>query len=165
MKLNEFKERAPRGTYFGVHPTKETIAAMREFMGDNKIPNPIDHDKMHCTIVFSRAFCGERALGDLDPHWKGEFDKYDLFDPSSEEDDNKCLVMAFVCPEMLDRHKHLKSKGATHDFPTLSPHMTLSYDVGPEYDHLVLPDYDGPIHFHHEYSEPLNLKWVKTKTK
>ena len=158
MKLIDVK---PRGTYFGLHPTPETKAAMREFLHDYEIPNPLDMEKMHCTVIFSRAFCGEQALGDLDPHWQGNFDKYDLFDsaPKENQDQTKCLVLKFVCPELID---HLKSKGATHDFPELTPHMTLSYNVGLDYDHSDLPEYDGPIHFHHEYSEPLNLNWVNT---
>lgn len=163
MKLTDFKLRAPRGTYYGVRPTPETVTAMQQFMGDHKIPNRIEPEKMHCTIVFSRVFCNEQALGFLDPHWKGKFEKYDLFNPAQDQTDEKCLVLGFICPEMIDRHNHLKTKGATHDFPNLSPHMTLSYKVDPDYDHLSLPKYDGPIHFHHEYSEPLNLNYVKTK--
>ncbi len=61
MKLIEIA--APRGSYFGLKPTKETIAAMKEFMGDHRIPNPLEDDKIHATVVYSRAFCGARPLG------------------------------------------------------------------------------------------------------
>ncbi len=162
MKLIEIA--APRGSYFGAKPTKETTAAMREFMGDHHIPNPLEDDKLHATVVYSRAFCGARPLGKLNPKWKGKFTEFDMFPTSpriNEAKSSKCLVMKFECPEMFERHHYLrKHHGATHDFPDFKPHMTLSYDVG-DFDHLNLPHYDGPHEFEEEYSEPLDLSWVK----
>lgn len=163
MKLIEIA--APRGSYFGVKPTKETIAAMKEFMGDHRVPNPLDDDKLHATVVYSRAFCGAQPLGKLNPKWKGKFRAFDLFPTSAKvnesEKPNSCLVLKFDCPEIHDRHHFLrKHHGATHDFPTFDPHMTLSYDVG-DFDHHNLPEYDGPHEFEEEYSEPLDLNWVK----
>jgi hypothetical protein len=168
MKLIEIREMAPRGTYFGVKPTKETIRAMREFMGDHRIPNPVEDNDLHATVVYSRAFVGARPLGKLDPTWKAKFHEYDIFPTSSpiEEaegaEQGRCLVMKFHCPEIHDRHHFLrKQHGATHDFPTFDPHMTMSYNAG-DFDHNNLPAYDGPHEFAEEYSEPLNPNgWVK----
>jgi hypothetical protein len=164
MKLIEIA--SPRGTYFGLKPTKETVAAMREFMGDHRIPNPLEDHKLHATVVYSRAFVGARPLGELDPTWKGKFTDYDIFQTSPKVEEStgesrRCLVMKFDCPEIHERHHYLrKHHGATHDFPNFDPHMTMSYDVG-EFDHQNLPEYDGPHEFHEEYSEPLDLNWVK----
>lgn len=158
MKLIEVA--APRGTYYGLKPTPQTVKAMREFMGDHRVPNPVADADLHTTVIYSRAFCGAPALGKLDPTWKGKFHKYDIFDESSQVDEserepNRCLVMRFHCPEVMDRHSYLKKHhGATHDFPTLNPHVTMSYDVG-DFDHENLPAYDGAHEFDTEYSEPL----------
>src|SRR5271157_1263714 len=169
MKLIEVATayKTPRGTYFGVKPTKETVAAMREFMGDHHIPNPVEDDKLHATVVFSRAFCNARPLGKLDPKWKGEFSSFDIFPtggPKIEESDRpstNCLVMRFECPELHERHHFLrKHHGATHDFPEYKPHMSMSYNIE-DFDHTNLPDYDGPHEFEEEYSEPLDLNWIK----
>ncbi|MDE1829270.1 MAG: hypothetical protein KGI25_02995 [Thaumarchaeota archaeon] len=165
MKLTEFKVRAPRGTYYGARPTKQTCESLLDFISDNQIPNPLEEKLLHCTVIYSRVFCGERALGDLDPHWKGEFDAYNVWptSPKQDQEPTHCLTLGFICPEMHQRHRDLRAAGATHDFPDFNPHITLSYDVGNEFEYLLLPHYSGPLHFHHEYSEPLNLEFVKTK--
>jgi len=167
MKLIEIV--APRGSYMGLRPTPETIKAMREFMGDHRIPNPLADHKLHATVIYSRAFCGAKPLGKLDPTWKGKFTDYDIFksSPKLEEGEGEdgvtnCLVMKFDCPELTDRHHYLsKHHGATHDFPNFDPHMTMSYDVG-DFDHKNLPDYDGPHEFHEEYGEPLRFDFATT---
>lgn len=165
MKLTEFKERAPRGTYYGARPTKDTCEAILDFMSDHKIPNPITEDLIHCTVCYSRVWCGEQALGPLDPHWAGKFNGYNVWPtaPDPDQDPTSVLTIGFHCPEMHDRHHHLRRNGATHDFPDFQPHLTLSYDVGKDYEKGELAPYGGPILFHHEYSEPLNTKFVKTK--
>lgn len=165
MKLTDFKIRAPRGTYYGARPTKDTSESILDFMSDNKIPNPIAKDLLHCTVIYSRVWCGANTLGDLDPHWEGHFEAYNVWptSPKPEQEPTSCLTLGFVCPEMHERHHSLRREGATHDFADFKPHMTLSYDVGTDYDHILLPHYLGPLRFHQEYSEPLNLEFVKTK--
>lgn len=162
MKLIEIKLQAPRGTFFGVRPTKETIEAMQDFMKSYDIPNPVDPDDMHTTVVYSRVFCGARPLGKLLPTWKGKFSQYNMFPRSVNvnegEDFPMCLVMEFHCPDLHKRHHELRTKhGATHDFPDYSPHMTLSYNPE-DFDHQGLPEYAGPHEFDTEYSEPLDTK-------
>ena len=165
MKLTDFKIRAPRGTYYGARPTETTCEAILDFLSDNKIPNPIAEKLMHCTVIYSRVFCSAKALGDLDPHWKGKFEAYNVWptSPKPDEEPTSCLTLGFICPEMHERHHVLRKEGATHDFPDFKPHLTLSYDVGNDYDHHSLDHYGGPLVFHQEYSEPLNLDFVKTK--
>jgi hypothetical protein len=169
MKIIDFKLRAPRGTYYGAHPTAETAESILDFLSDHKVPNPITEKLLHCTVIYSRVWCTAKALGDLDPHWEGDFDAYNVWPthPKENEEQTNCLTLSFVCPEMHKRHQDLRKEGATHDYPDFKPHLTLSYDVGDKYDHLkeslVLPHYKGPLAFHHEYSEPLNLDFVKSK--
>lgn len=163
MKLIDLKEMSQRGTYYAVRPTRETIAAMREFMGDHRIPNPLAGEDLHATVVYSRAFVNARSLGKLNPTWKGKFHEFDIFpsfspvDESENAEHTKCLVMKFHCDDIHRRHDFLrKNHGATHDFATFDPHITMSYNIG-DFDHQNLPEYDGPHEFHEEYSEPLKL--------
>lgn len=164
MRLIEIRK--PAGTYFGVRPTAETVHAMQEFMGDHRIPNPLDSHKMHATVVYSRSFVGARPHGKLNPTWKGDFTDFDIFNTKSKIDESeaktgRCLVLKFDCDQLHERHHQLrKEHGATHDFPSYEPHITFSYDVG-EFDHHNLPAYDGPHEFGEEYSEPLDLNYVK----
>lgn len=165
MKITDFKIRAPRGTYYGAHLTNETSESILDFLSDNKIPNPLSEDLMHVTVVYSRVWCGAKALGNLDPNWQGQFETWNVWPttPNDDEEPTHCLTLGFICPEMHMRHHALRKEGATHDFPDFKPHITMSYDVGNDYDHIALPHYEGPLHFHQEYSEPLNLNFVKTK--
>lgn len=171
MKITDFKVRAPRGTYYGARLTPDTRESILDFLSDNKIPNPLSEDLMHVTVVHSRVWCPAKALGNLDPHWEGKFKTYNLWSTipkdkklnEEQEEPTSCLTLGFDCAEMHNRHHALRKEGATHDFPDFQPHITLSYDAENDYDHLSLPHYSGPLKFHQEYSEPLNLEFVKTK--
>lgn len=162
MKLNELALQAPRGTYFGLKPSKATIESILEFIDRYGVPEPIDSDKLHATVVYSRTFCSAQPLGKIDPPWVGNFTQYNLFPRNVEQDPTPmCLVLEFDCPELLARHHELRNVyGASHDFPEFKPHLTLTYNAG-DYDHLALPPYQGPHEFDYEYSEPLNTNWVK----
>lgn len=162
MRLNELVLQSPRGAYFGIRPTQATINSIIEFMRHYDVPEPVTPDKMHATVVYSRQFCSARPLGKLDPPWQGMFTGYNLFPRNVEEEPTPmCLVMEFDCPQLHARHHELRTvHGASHDFPDFRPHMTMTYNVG-DYDHNVLPPYDGPHEFDIEYSEPLDTKWVK----
>jgi hypothetical protein len=78
----------------------------------------------------------------------------------SQQDGTECLVLTYDCEDILLRHEFLMHKhGASFDFPSYTPHVTLSYDVRgfnikPMQDVLrYLPD----IIIAHEYSEPLDM--------
>jgi len=75
-------------------------------------------------------------------------------------------VLTYDCPELIDRHNALmKEHGATFDYDEFKPHVTLSYDVGREFDTKKLPVADiGDINVIDEYSEELNLDWAKDNT-
>lgn len=168
MKLIDIVERRsePRGSYYGVRPTPETIAAMHEFLKTYDIPNPVSLDDAHCTIIYSKLPCSEPPLGDLDPHWQALFAQYNVWPTNPKNGmSTKCLTAGLHSPDMHDRHQHLLMCGAVHSFPEFKPHMTLSYDIGDAYDISQLPPFSGPLVFHHEYHEPLNTDWVNTKAK
>lgn len=167
MKLSDFVERRsqPRGAYYGVRPTPETVAALEEFMKTHNIPNATPLDKIHCTVIYSHSPCKEPALGPLDPHWTGAFTGYNLWEtnPKDQQQKTKCLTMGLDCEDLHNRHQHLTTCGAVHSYPKYQPHLTLSYDVGLDYDPSELPPYEGPLSFHEEYYEDLNTDWVNTK--
>lgn len=162
MRLSELALEQPRGTYFGIKPTDETVDSLINFIRQHDVPDPIDREKVHSTVVYSRTFCSARPLGDIDPPLVGKFAQYNLFPRNVEEDPTPmCLVLEFDCPELTQRHDELVTKyGASHDFPDFKPHLTLTYDAG-DFDYENLPPYKGPLEFHYEYSEPLNTNWVE----
>lgn len=167
MKLHELREALKqKGTYAGVKFSKDTQESLVDYMREAKIPNMLDKDKLHSTLLYSRKHC---------PNYKPAspveyigtpigLDVWDTDAPGGGK--SKCLVLKYSCPALEKRHAQLrKEHGATHDFPTYNPHITLSYDIGD-----VNPD-DFPdvrkfldvIKIVDEYSEDLDLDWTPKK--
>lgn len=64
-------------------------------------------------------------------------------------------VLTFYNADLATRHKWLVDvQGASFDFPTFTPHITLMY-----LDHTDLPMYNGPIILSSEYAEDLDEEW------
>lgn len=168
MKLNELveeKQKTPDGTYAGVRFTKKTVDAIIEFCDEHDIPNPIKPNKFHTTLLYSRKYLPDyKPKGKYDSPLVGKPGSFDIWrsKPTDGSDPAYCLVLKYSCPELTKRHEELmKEHGATFDYDEYRPHITLSYDVGKEFDLKDLPEFDGPIEIELEYSEDLNLNWAK----
>ena len=156
MKLIEL---ASSGTYAALKFDSKTTQELINYLKDKDVPNPVDHDDLHCTLLFSEKPCPDyEAAGDLEephevsiktPHvWKTQSGK-------------NCLVFELHAPSIVERHEFLrKTHGATHSFPSYIPHFTLSYDVP---DGVKAKSYDDlkelipVIRFDHEYKKELEL--------
>lgn len=161
MNLTEIlTEQKKEGTYSGVHFDNATKKAIRLFTKENDIPNVVPRDKLHTTVLYSRKHLPDyKPLGKLDTPLIGKFKQFDLW---KSQDGNQCLVMLFDCTDLVDRHKFLmKEHDATYDYDEYKPHVTLSYDVGENFNLKSLPSYEGPINITEEYMEPLVLDWAK----
>ena len=149
-----------QGTYVGVRFSEQTKGDIAHFMSAMNIPNPIDVDKLHTTLIYSRkSLINFVARGRLDNIIEGKFTAFDTWDT---QDGQRALVMEYTSPELTGRNKEITMDfGATSDYPEYKVHLTLSYDIG-END-IILPDYDGVIEINEEYNEALNLEWIKSK--
>jgi len=169
MKLTEIiEEKIQKGTYAGVRLSNKTINAIKKFIKDNDIPNPIEPEKMHTTLLYSRKYLPDyKAKGKYDDILEGTPSGFEKW-PSQPDDDGKvamCLVLKYTCTALSKRHKELmKEHEATYDFPDYKPHVTLSYDVG-SLQCKDLPKFEEPIEIVEEYAEDLNLDWAKDNTK
>lgn len=161
--INESKKET-KGSYAGVHFSKETIDDIKEYIKDNDIPNHTKFDKLHTTLLYSRKHLPDyEPFGKFDTPMVGKsvgFEKW----PSQPDDDGKvamCLVMRYSCPELIKRHEELmKEHGATYDFDEYKPHITFSYDVA-GLQCKDLPKFDSKIEVIEEYGEDLNNDWAK----
>lgn len=172
MKVQELfeKQEPTKGTYAAVKFDKSTTDALAKYISDNKIPNPIKTEKMHCTVLYSRKYCPDyEPLGEIDPPWIGKPDKLEVWESKGklrDEAPTRCLVMKFTCEELNARHKELMDEhDATYDFPEYKTHITLSYDIG-DMDEDELPsikDAIDEIKVVSEYGEDLESDWAKTK--
>jgi hypothetical protein len=146
------------GTFVAVKFHQDTRSALLNFAERHKVPNVIAEKDLHCTVTYSRSkLLGVRDRTSINPVWIGTPLHFEVF--KSSEGKN-CLVLRFTCGELYSRHHFLKhKKGATHDFPSFLPHITLSYDAG-NYDISVLPSIETElprILIVEEYSEDLKL--------
>jgi len=151
MRLYEMEN--DKGSYAAVTFSPETVEALKAFQYDNNIPNPLNPDEFHSTVMFSRKYIPTfKALGALQ-NWTGRFTGWDVF-PS---DDDNALVMKYECVELAERFDKIMSEyEATWDHEQFIPHVTLSYDIG-DMDVKQLPKYDGPIVLINEHAEDLDL--------
>lgn len=149
------------GTFVAVRFVEEAIGALMAFGTANGIPNMLSADDYHSTIVYSR-----RPLKNVDgqrnifPHWAAKPIGFDVFETRgiNGAPSTKCLVLKISSPDMLGRHEFFRRwEGASHDFPSYIPHITLSYDIG-DYDITKLSDIATvlpEISISQEYSEEL----------
>ena len=154
MLLNEIAKK--KGTYAGVKFDKSTVDKLVKYMKAAGIPSPSSKDDLHTTLLYSRTEC---------PDYEPDVNCQYIGTPSGFEkfgDDKNTLVLAFDCPELAKRHSQLrKEHGATWDYPSYIPHITLSYDAA-DVDISKLPDisdFIDKVVCSSEYKEDLNLDW------
>lgn len=170
MKLTEITEakKTPDGTYAGVRFKPKTIKAIKAFIKDNEIPNPIRTEKIHTTLLYSKKHLPDfEPRGKLDDMMVGKPSGFEKW-PSQPDDEGNvamCLVLKYDCPDLVARHKDLmKEHDAHYDFDEYKPHITFSYDVA-SLQCKDLPKFDADIEIVEEYGEDLNLDWAKINTK
>jgi 2'-5' RNA ligase len=137
----------------------ETAEKIASWCVLNLIPVPLDPDKYHTTILYSRKPV-PKAQEIID-----SMDKIDLsvigFKLFGSEDDLeiRALVLELKAPQLINLHKKLISAGGTHDYDDYTPHLTVSYQVPKNLDlsTLKLPDFKVTICGFK--TEPLDLNW------
>lgn len=150
MRLSDIMEAESNGTYVGIRLSPQTEKDVNQYIKDNNIPNDdsLKEWGFHVTIVYSR-----KVLDDFKPEsksYKATAIGFDLFG-----DDEDTLVMKLKSPELTKRHEQIrKEHGATHDYDSYEPHITLSYDAA-EIDFSQLPSFDKEITLTDEYTQEL----------
>lgn len=162
LKFKEFISEESKGTYAGVRFSDKTKTAIKKFIKENNIPNSLDIDKSHCTLLFSRKYCPDfKARGELVTPLIGNPTKFEVWDTS---DDKHALVLKFKSEDLENRHNELMSTHkATYDYDEYKTHVTFSYDVGKEFDVNSLPNFKVIIEIVEEYQEDLKLNWQNSK--
>jgi len=157
MRLFEFAN--DKGSYAAVKFDPETVKALEAYQYDNNIPNPLNPDEFHSTVMFSRKYIPNfKPLGEIQG-WEGTFEKFHVY-PS---DDTQALVLMYDCWEIKDRWQKIISEyGATWDYDDFHPHITLSYDME-DLDISKLPPYKGPIIIVEEYNNDLDEGWAEER--
>jgi hypothetical protein len=120
------------GTYVAVKFREDTKQVLYQYALMNGIPNPLEPEEYHSTIVYSRnSISFSTAERDLDPIWTAVPLAFDVFEGVVDDRPGNCCVLKIKSFKMNMRHFELRKHfNATHDFPTYETHVTLSYDIG-----------------------------------
>jgi hypothetical protein len=152
MKFQELLEKAETGgSYVCGKFAQDTVDSIVAFQALHHIPNAVEAEELHTTIVYSKTTV----------HWRAAHDIYHEaapigFEVWKTQSEKNCLVLKIECPYLNIRFGVAMDRGATYDFDEYKPHITLSYDVGDDFgvEDLPTPDFDIVID-REEYS-PLN---------
>lgn len=131
------------GTFVAVRFREDTRQLLYAYALLNGIPNPLDPEEYHSTVVYSRNHIDfEQPEFELVPIRHATPLAFDVFEGVIDGKKGNCCVLKINSEYMNDRHYYLRRyHNATHDFPDYHAHVTLSYDIG-DFDVSKLRDID-----------------------
>lgn len=168
MLLHElFEGKMDGGTFVGAHLSAESVALLKSFIEDNKIPNHIKLHKLHCTMLYSRETVANIEVDKTyETPIKCTAQGIAIWKTKKDENGNtkNCLVLQLKSPMATKRHDHFMKKypEATHDYPEFKVHVTLSYDAG-DFDVKALPAFTDNIYLTGEFTNPASTGGFTTK--
>lgn len=114
---------------------------------------------MHVTVLYSRNAVDPMAMGDT---WTSDPDgglTIKAGGPRAlERFGEGAVVLQFASWSLESRHREMVERGASHDFPEYSPHVTLTYSAG-DLDLETIRPFTGELRFGPEIFEPLDEDW------
>jgi hypothetical protein len=137
--------------------------SMDEIMKLTKnVPNRTSRGELHVTVAYSKAPISYTAIGEMKPV-EVTAKHYSFFTSQNGE---TVLVLELSSDVLSAKHHWLRDElGASYDFEEYKPHVTLSYDVGENFDLDSLPPVDKipTLYVVQEYAQKLDLDWGKKK--
>jgi hypothetical protein len=139
------------GLYVAAKFSELTLDALEELQRSLRVPNPVPREKLHSTICYSRVNIPYTvSSGSFEVATSGRLEVWN-------HGETPVLVLVLDSEYLRCRHQYARTLGATHDFPDYTPHITLSYNVGPV---SYKGDVQIPVVLDREYKEPLKLDWA-----
>lgn len=148
VKLKTITE-GVKGTFIGVKLTPESNLRLAGWMRQNLIQDPEPEGELHITLVIDK----DKPI----PYHPVKYGTPIPIDPSTYSidifgKDNNVMVLKFECPFLEDRHNKLRRKyGLSWDFPSYSPHITLTNTIQEIKTELEVPNFE--LEFGREYME------------
>lgn len=113
-------------------------------------------DELHVTLAFSKT---PFDTSKLQPQKNVIEVPPDDADRSVEAlGDKGAVALRFQHPHLEQRHQEIRNAGASHDFPTYKPHMTVTWNSG-NLDPKTVTPYTGAIHLGPEVFAPIDDEW------
>ena len=159
--LEDWKK--PQPTFVSVKPDSASINEIYGLMDRIRLPGKdrVVPSELHATVAYSRDPIHDpsRDVRDFLPI-EADGDELTVF--YSRNEGKRVLVLKLTSLRLRALH-HLirKHYGASYDFPTYEPHVTLCYDLPEGFDFPKRID-PIPINFTEFESKKLDLDWKPT---
>lgn len=157
--LTEFAKHKD-GTYVSMDLLEQTKDLMDHFVEMNLgLTERVDKSTYHVTVIYSRAPVpsAEQYAGSMTTITSATVTGYEIFPTKS---DGKCLVMRLEFPFAELLNKQLTAQGATSDYDSYKPHMTIAYNITQDIDPHNLPLPQFPLYFGNVKVAPLDPVFV-----
>ena len=113
------------GTYISLYPSNKSLTNINQLITRLNLLDPILDSKIHTTLVYSRNPMPLTQTHKLKRAVDANVVDFDIWPDS----DKVCLVLKLDSSDCTSLHNFYKEHyGATHDYPTYDPHVTLSYN-------------------------------------
>lgn len=147
------------GTYVSMDLIEHDKELLDHFVEMNLgLTERVDKSTYHITVIYSRAPVPSaeqyQGYGDNQP---ARVTGYEVF---PTKNDGKCLVLRLECPFAELLNKQLTAEGATSDYDSYKPHMTIAYNILQDVDPHTLPVPQFRLHFGNVKVEPLDPEFV-----
>jgi 2'-5' RNA ligase len=148
------------GTYAKLIPTQETKDKITLILQLFNLENYASSHDLHVTLVYSRKECPTIKETQVNLPIVANGKSFSIF-PNA--DGGNCLVLELDSVEMQKLHWKLREEnGATHDYESYTPHLTLSYDYNSkEVPSVTMLEHFWHLKFDQFIVEPLNFEWNK----
>lgn len=132
-----FESVHPGGTYSSLIPSVNSREELFAFLAKQDIPNLIEIDEYHCTLIYSRVSCIGISQENFNLPCKALPIGYKILGT-----EKKVLVVELYCPNAVQLHETFMSKhGATHDYDEYIPHITIASDFEGELP-IEIPEFE-----------------------
>lgn len=112
------------GIYMSAHFSDDSCAVIESIQKQLAVKMPVVAKKLHATVVYSRKTID--LFPETDLNEPAQIVDIDLWDTKY----GKTLVGKLKSDYLINRFNEAKDAGATHDYESYQPHVTLSYDSG-----------------------------------
>jgi 2'-5' RNA ligase len=147
------------GTYVSMDLNDECKALLDHFVEMNLgLTERVDSSTYHITVIYSRTPVpsAEQYIG-VESAVQARVTGYEVF---PTKNDGKCLVMRLDFPFANLLNKQLTAEGATSDYDSYKPHMTIAYDIQQEVDPESLPIPKFQLNFGPVKVAPLEVDYI-----
>jgi len=142
------------GIYGSFKLNEESVKKLVDWIKENEIVEPVDTEDLHITTTYSKVDPEQEIIPSEKNNIKLDHKQFSIATYG------RALVIEVESKDLETIHKAAIDSGASYDYATYKPHITVSYNAEANENNIPLlfpPDFD--IVLSHEVVEPLQEKF------